>query len=202
MAKKMNKGFTLLELIISISIFAMIAVVAGALFGYALKTQRLVWDQLEAQSEGRKAISIMVGLLRKTEQSSTGAYNIDTATTSSLIFYANVDVDAYKEKVRFWLSGKTLKRGITKPNGNPLVYNSANEQVLEIAHNLFVASSTPLFLYYDENYAGSGNALSQPVDVTKIRVVRVQLEIEKDPNKSPIPFFVESVVSLRNLKAN
>jgi len=199
---KNSRGFTILELIISIGIFSILAVGAGAFFGYALQNQRLIWDQLDAQNEGRNAVAQITDYLRKAQQSSTGAYTIESAATSSLIFYANVDSDSYVEKVRFFRLGSILKRGIIKPSGNPLIYNSANENFLEVAHYLTNPNTSTIFSYYDENYTGTGSALIQPVDVTKIRVVRVQLQLDKNPQKSPIPFYAESVVSVRNLKTN
>lgn len=195
-------GFTILELLISLGIFAIIAVAAGGFLGYALKNQRLIWDQLEAQSEGRNAVQQMVNYLRKAQESSTGAYAIESAATSSLVFYTNVDSDSYIEKVHFFRFGSTLKQGITKPSGSPLTYNPANEIFSEIAHYLVNPSTSTIFSYYDENYAGTGSALAQPVEVTQVRLIRVQLQLDKNPQKSPIPFYAESVVSVRNLKSN
>ncbi|MBT6819264.1 MAG: hypothetical protein HOA57_02700, partial [Candidatus Magasanikbacteria bacterium] len=45
-------------------------------------------------------------------------------------------------------------------------------------------------------------ALITPADVASLRIVKVQLEIEKDPDKTPIPLHVESMASVRNLKTN
>src|SRR3989344_1941602 len=62
--------------------------------------------------------------------------------------------------------------------------------------------TTPIFEYFDSSYAGTSTSLVQPVQITQIRLVRVTLKIEEDPNKSLGPLIVESQVFLRNLKDN
>src|SRR3990167_7172197 len=44
-----------------------------------------------------------------------------------VIYYANVDADPATERVRLELSGTSLVRGVTKPTGDPLVYDQNND---------------------------------------------------------------------------
>ena len=41
-----------------------------------------------------------------------------------------LDDDGLKEKIRYYLTGTTLKKGVIKPTGSPPVYLSANESCL------------------------------------------------------------------------
>ncbi|MFA5211594.1 MAG: prepilin-type N-terminal cleavage/methylation domain-containing protein [Patescibacteria group bacterium] len=201
--KKNKKAFTLLELVISLAIFSFLIMGATYLIINSLKYNNILWDQLESQKEGRKVLQDLVNILRRAEDSSLGGYAIVSSGDNEIIFYANVDSDNLREKVRFWLDGETIKKGITKPTGNPLSYGNSEEKIVEIAHYVKnLETNTPLFLYFDENYIGNQNPLVQPVDSTKIRVVKVQLEIEKDEEKSPVPLHLESIVQIRNLKEN
>lgn len=142
--------------------------------------------------------------IRKTEEGSTGGYPIVTATSSEFIFYANIDDDSYKERVRYTYatSTRTLLRGVLKPSGSPLSYIDVNEKTEIVAHDVVNASvNHPMFRYYGEGYASSTVPLS-PLVITNIRVVQIQLDIEKDATQSPVPFHVESMVHIRSLKSN
>ena len=197
-----NKGFTLLELLVAMGIFSLVILAGTQIFIDGLRYNTIIWDQLQGQTDGRRAVKEVVDVVRKAEESSIGGYPIVSAGDTELILYANVDDDSYREKVRFWLDDTVLKRGITKPSGDPLGY-SGIENVVEIAHYIVnTTQGTPLFMYYDEDFTGSQDALLTPADAGSIRVVKIQLEIEKDADKTPVPLHVESVVSVRNLKTN
>lgn len=198
--KNNKQGITLVEVLVSIGIFGFLIVGITSLFLTSWKYNRIVWEQLKTQNEGRKVTRDFVNELRLASLSSIGAYPIESASSTEIIFYSNIDSDTLKERVRYFLSGRTLNKGVIKPVGSPMVYSAANETITEIAHDL--VTSTVLLKYYDGNFSGSESALSSPVDVTQIRVVAISLTLEEDPNASPVPFFIESKVMLRNLKDN
>ncbi len=199
---KNKQGFTLIELLVALGIFVMIAMAASWIMIYGLRHNRIIWDQLQTQTDGRRVLQDVVDDVRQAEESSLGGYPLITATDNELSFYANIDDDSWRERVRFWLEGTTVKRGVIKPAGNPLNYSQI-ENIVEIAHEVVnLSQGTPLFLYYDESYTGTEASLEQPVVITDIRAVRVQLELERDPMASPVPLLVESLVEIRNLKTN
>jgi len=196
-----KKGFTLFEVIIGMSIFVILAMGISWVLIVSLRTNDIVWNQLGGQNEARKVLQEVVDTVRRAESSSMGAYTIVSASPTEFIFYANTDTDLLRERVRFWLDGTTLKMGTIKPTGNPLQYNIADEIVKELAHDVVnTEEGTSTFLYYDSTYTGTEDPLLEPVDATLIRLVRVQLEIEHDPDKTPVPLHVESQVSIRSLK--
>jgi hypothetical protein len=61
-----------------------------------------------------------------------------------------------------------------------------------------------IFEYYDSNYDGtaSSSALIFPVAPIEVRLVKITLDIDSDPNKPPEPFTVTTQVSIRNIKDN
>jgi hypothetical protein len=195
-----HKGITLVEVLISIGISLLVIVGVVSLFLTSWKYNEIVWEQLKTQNEGRKVTRDFVNELRIASVSSIGAYPIEAASSTAIIFYGNIDTDSLVEKIRYFLSGRTLKKGVTKPTGSPLTYNSANEVVVDVAHDL--VTSTVLFSYFGSNYSGVESALSSPVNVTQIRMVRISLTLEEDPNASPVPFYIESKAMVRNLKDN
>jgi len=199
---KTKTGFTLVEILVSISIFVMVGL-AIANYGrdiFSLNTS--LQNSLTAQMDGRQVVKKLVAELRGASPSSLGAYPIETAGTSTLIFYSNVDSDAYKERIRYYVSGTTLRRGVIKPSGNPLTYPSGSETFSTIVRNVKVSTSTPIFEYFDGNYAGTTTPLVQPVTISSIRLIRTTVVIEADANKSPNPITITSQAMLRNLKDN
>jgi len=200
---KTKKGFTLIELLVAIAISSLIIMAVSWILITSLRSNTVIWEQLATQNEGRKVLQQVVDDVRRAEESSVGGFSIVSADEYEFIFYANIDSDSARERVRFWLENQIVKKGVIKPTGTPLTYNLENEQVVELAHNVKNAEENdPFFTYYDENYSGSEDPLPDPVSVSDVRVVRVQLELENDPTKSPVPLHVESVVQVRNLKTN
>jgi len=199
---KNKKGFTLLELLVAMGIFSFVLITATWFLVDGLRYNTIIWDQLEGQNDGRRVLQEVVNIVRRAEESSIGSYPIALADDNELIIYSNVDNDSYRERVRFWLEGTTLKKGIIKPSGDPLGY-SGEESIVEIAHYVVnIAENTPVFYYYDEDYTGIEDPLDTPADTPVIRLIRIKLEIEKNPDKTPVPLLVESVVQVRNLKTN
>jgi prepilin-type N-terminal cleavage/methylation domain-containing protein len=196
-----NKGFTLTEIIVVVAISSVIFLAVFSfgndIFSFNSEAQK----NLSAQSDGRRVLKNMVKELRSTSPSSLGSYPIALASPTALTFFSNIDDDDYKEQIRYFLDGRELKRGVTKPSGTPLAYNPGNEQVMILVRDINNGAA-PIFDYFDSNYAGTTTPLTQPVQVTKIRLVRMTLKIERDPNKSSGPVMVESQVFLRNLKDN
>lgn len=194
-------GITALEILVSVGIFALLVGSIVGIFINSWKYNRIIWEQLSTQNEGRKVTQDFVNELRTASQSSIGGYPIAAATTSSITFYSNIDTDSYKERVRYFLSGNILKKGTLKPSGSPLSYNPVNEIVVDAAHDVTTGTIT-IFTYYDGNYSGFQAPLPSPIDVTKIRVVKISLRLEEDPNLTPAPFHIESEAMVRNLKDN
>lgn len=203
MISKNNKGFTLIELLVALGIFSLVVTGSTWFVIHGLRYNRIIWEQLATQNEGRTATKYFVDDIRRCEESSQGAYAIAEAGEYEMTFYANIDEDNAKERIHYWLENGTFKRGVTNPSGNPLSYPVNDDIVVELAHSVVnLEKSVPIFLYFGEDYSGSQTAFSQPVNIVDVRVVKIQLELEKDPTETPIPLHVEGLGQIRNLKMN
>lgn len=195
------RGFSIIEILVSISIFTLL------LFGmYAVQKEAVSLNdnyigRLSTQNEVRKAMATISREIRTVAPSSVGAYPLADVSTSSFIFYSNIDGDAYVEKVRYFLDGTTLKRGVIKPGGSPLAYNSANENTSELIHDVANGSGA-IFTYYGENYNGTGPSLVEPFDVTLVRLTKIEVIVDKDPQQTPVPQIFSTQINMRNLKDN
>ena len=144
----------------------------------------------------------MVKELRPAKSGSDGSYPIVQAATSSITFFSDIDADGLQERVRYYLIATILKKGIIKSTGSPPSYIPSQETFITLASNIKNATSSALFEYFDNTYAGTSSPLSQPVNIPNVRLVKINLLIDADPDRSPIPRLYTSEVMLRNLKDN
>lgn len=196
-----KQGFTIIEILVSIFILTLIGLAVSSFAKDIFSLNRITSDSLTAQDETRRALKTMSAEIRTASPSSLGAYALAQSATSSFIFYSNIDEDSLKERVRYFLDGTTLKKGIIKPSGVPLTYNPVNEVISELTHNVANAT-TSIFSYYDKNYDGTTQPLVEPIDIATVRLVKITIMIDKDPQMPPGPMTLTTQISMRNLKDN
>ncbi len=195
-------GFTLVELIVALFGFAVLSFGVVALisnvFVSSTKQSNLLADSDSARSLSQKLMSE----LRNASLSSVGAYPLDTAGAQTIIFYSNVDKDADMERVRYFVQSGKLFKGIINPSGNPLTYSSANERVITVQANLANGSS-PLFYYYNGTYTGKETSLTEPVNVTDVKTVKLDLRIFNQAGITNSSFYTVTASGvIRSLKTN
>ncbi len=198
----MKKGFTLAEIVVVVGILGFIMVAIGSFQRNVFVYNKYSQDSISSAQDARNILRVMVKDLRTTSPSNNGAYAIAQAATNTITFFSDTDGDGLKEQIRYYIATTTLKKGSIKPTGSPATYNSANEIFFTLAYNIKNATSTALFEYYDNTYAGTSSPMTQPVTATNIRLIKINLIIDADPYKSPVPRLYTSQVNLRNLKDN
>lgn len=196
-----KNGFSLIELIVAVAIFALFVGVVVQIFLTSDQSALIIFDQLEAQGEARRALQDFTSAVRSATYSSIGSYPIESASTTEFIFFSNIDSDTLRERVRYFLASSTLKKGIIKPAGFPMSYVTSTEVVTDVVHYV-VNTSTPIFSYYDQDYAGTSTPMAMPVDVSKIRMVGVSLIIDKNTATSPTSLTVDTQAEIRNLQTH
>jgi prepilin-type N-terminal cleavage/methylation domain-containing protein len=198
------KGYTLTELLVSITIITIIAIAGSALAKNVISYNSSAQASLDAQLEGKRVLKIMVAELRTVAPSVLGSYPLETVATSSITFYADINGNGQTDRVRYFIDPTTrvLKKGVTAPSGSPLTYNLGNEQTTTLITDIANGTTTDMFEYYDASYAGTSTPLAIPVDVSRVRLVKITAIIDRDPNRSPTTISLVSEVSLRNLKDN
>lgn len=198
-----SRGVTLVELVVAIGIFALLSLGAAEIIIIGFRSNAAIWEHLEVQRDARRAVQQVVNVVRQAETSSVGAYPVAGAGANELIVYSNINNNGYRERVRFFLDGTTLKKGIITPSGSPLVYETATETITDVANNVTnVSLGTPIFSYYNSVYTGTEAAMAQPVVVGDVRIISVRLILDKNPNVLPGAYDVESFAQIRNLKLN
>ena len=199
-----TKGFTLVEILVSMSIMVLIVIITGTFARNVVVYNTAGHNNLVAQLDGRKVLRTMVSELRTSASSVLGSYPIDTAATNTLIFFADLNNDGLSERVRYFFDTptRTLRKGIVFPSESPLTYNLGNENVITLVSNLANGTSTPVFDYFDSLYAGTTTPMTLPINISSVRLIKINVLVDKDENRSPTTAYFISSVVLRNLKDN
>lgn len=169
-------GFTIIELLLSVAVSIIVMGVIARFAINTLRTNSRISGDLTQLNEAKRTLVILMAEIRTAGPASNGAYPIESATATSFAFYANVDGTPLVERVRYYLDGATLKRGVVIPTSNPVTYDPSREVSSELIHDV-AATSTPVFLYYDASYNSvtSTAPLTFPVTIPRVRLVRIQL---------------------------
>lgn len=190
-------GFTLLEILVSVSILVGLIASMGLLWKYLSETELSFFQNLGVQQEVARTFQEIVLEGRSMGPSSAGSYPIAAAASTSLTFYSDIDADGLYEQFRYFLENGILKKGILKPSGNPLVYNQANETVSEAVHDIAL-DFTGVFSYYASNVIEDATPLGYPINISSIRMIKMELKI-KPNNKNSASWF-NVYVTPRNIR--
>lgn len=196
--KNKKRGFTVIETLFAIAIFVLIVGALTLLARNIWIYNAFIGGELENVNTGKIALKTMVAEIRTASSGNNGSYAINLASSTSFTFYSDIYDDGLKEKVRYFLNGTNLQKGVIKPTGSPLGY-TGTEVITTLASN--VTNTTP-FSYYNKNYDGTTTALSSPIDVAAVRLIKITITMDKDVNKPPAPITLSTQVSIRNIKDN
>ena len=195
---KKNTGFTLVEILFAVSIFIVVSLVMGAFARNTWVYNSFISSSFNNLNAGRTTLKTMVAEIRTASSGDNGAYVVSAASNTSFTIYSDIDNDALKERVRYFVSGNSLRRGVIKPTGSPLVY-TGTEVITTLIPNI---TNATVFEYYDKNYDGTTASLASPIQIPSVRLVKITVTIDENPNRAPGPITLTSQVTLRNIKDN
>lgn len=193
---KIKNGYSIVETMIAMAIILVLFVLGSRFITTGFKSTRFENEQNMAIEEARKALEVVEKNIRMASDSAMSDFAIKIADEQELIIYSNILENATSsEMLRFYIdqASHELRQVIT-------AYDSASG-----AYNIPAGTSTlaryinnqtePLFYYYDNNNAtATAN--------TEIRRIGFSIKINVTPAISPNDYYVESDVTLRNLKDN
>jgi len=203
--RRAQQGFSLLEVVVVVAIAVTVVLVVGNFSNNVTGLDTLVTSELQSKSDVNESVAVMAREIQSAAVSASGAYPIDSASTSSFAFYSDIYQTGSPVHVRYFFASSTIFRGVIRPTGTPATYPTSSEVLTDVADNVIVASSTPLFSYYGSSYTGSQSALTYPLSLSSIRLVGVSFEVQSNTtsttNRSPIQYFSD-LIDIRNLDSN
>ena len=194
-------GMTLVELLIALAIFVAVIVAVGAFEANVFIYQGEVSNSFQTAQNAQVILKTVLTGLREIEPGANGAYPLITTGSTSLSFFSDPDNDGTAEQMTYTLIGTTLYQTTIQPSGSPAVYNGS-PSTTTLLTNVRNGNTTPVFQYFDTNYNGTTSPLTQPVTATAVRLVKVNITLDMDPNRSPAPITYTVQANLRNLKSN
>src|SRR3989344_2808464 len=192
--QQLARGVTLMVILIAMGILLLIGASLWRIQKNFSSSNTYLTDSLNAQGEARGMLKILSAEVRSLSPSSNGTYPIEQASSTSLVFYSDIDNDTLKERVHYYLDGSVVRKGTVKPTGAPLSYNLGTETLKEVMHDVINGTTTPLFNFYDSTYAGTSSPLGEPVVSADIRLVQITIIVDKDPDKPPTPLTFSTAV--------
>lgn len=198
--KQQTIGFTLIEMIVVIGLISVIITGIGIFATQGSNLWRTAREQSVAQEETNAAFRRLANEIREMIIADNGSYPLEITEDATIVFFANVDNDAKREKIKYELVNGALYRSVVKSdNAQPPQYpafNLADRQ--KVAEHL--VGTAPLFQYYNRSYNGQTAPLTRPFEAKDVTLIKIHTVIDANPAKPPDPVETETNVSLRNLK--
>lgn len=202
MIKKIKSGMTLIEALIAIAIFTIGIGGFSLLFVKSWQSNSYVFEMGQSSMAASQGVNEIVGYLREVRQGDDGSYPIKSATDNDLVVFSDHDKDGITERLHFYKNANQLVMGWRKPSGGlPITYAAGDQGTSVIADRVVNNAGTPIFYYYNKDYPGdqSNNPIPIPVNVANVRLVKILLKININPNQAPDNIETSSFVELRNL---
>lgn len=190
------RAFTLIETVVWVSITTALMLTIVSSVQYFYRTNNYAVEQAAAVSSAQRGIEEMVKTMREAAYSSNGAYPVIAMGTSTFSFYADVDSDPFIERLRYYVEGGSLKRGIIDPSGDPPVYSNPEtiSSVSDFVRN--IDQNVATFNFYDLN----GNLMTDLTDIAEVRFIEVTIVVNINPYRLPNQFTLRSTAAMRNLR--
>lgn len=84
------------------------------------------------------------------------------------------------------------------PDDNPDCLLCSPDHYIRVMAQYVVNTTNPIFTYYDQNYTGSENPMSYPINLGAIKVIRAHLEIDPNPGRPPASYKHDITIQFRN----
>jgi hypothetical protein len=201
--KNKLKGLTLVEMMVAIAIFTIGIGGFTLLFVNTWKNNSFTLEMGQSSAAVSQGLNKMAGYIRGARQSDNGSFPLGSANSNDLVLYSDYNKDGITERLHFYKNGQTVLMGVRNPSGTiPITYQSGDSQVITIANYIVNSASEPIFYYFDKDFAGdelTNPPLSVPANVADVRIIKIHLKVNINPNRAPDNIEMQSFVEIRNL---
>ncbi len=200
---KQNSAFTIIEFILAIFISTALIVGVTAFAAYYFQNYSFSFEENQSVGIAQQALTTLIREIREARISETGAWPIFQSDDNTIIFYGDVTNDGRSDRIRYFITGTNLKKGVIEPTQAPVTYPAENEKVSTVASYVDNAG-LPLFKYYNGNWPIDqiNNPLPINLRILNTRYISVYIRINVNSNKGAQPFDLKSGVQIRSMKDN
>jgi len=190
-----STGFTLLEVLVVLSITTiMVLVIANIIVNFYDYNSYTV-AQTSELFEARQGMQLMVRDLREMTFADNGQFPLVETSSTSILFFSDIDRDDSVELVRYELNGTTLNKYVYNAVGTSYSTTTPDETLVLSSYVQNELETTPIFRYYDLD----GNLALSSTSVADLRYIAIDLIINVDPIRNPGEFTLRSSAALRNI---
>jgi prepilin-type N-terminal cleavage/methylation domain-containing protein len=181
-------GFTLPELLVTMSISMVILLGAFALLDTVMKRTGETQGRVEATQAGRQALDVMTRQLRSQVCPSTGVVAIADASPNSITFYTDLTNGSLPQKDRvekrvlaYDPATRRITESIYRPTGADPIAFATTPTTRELIRNVVPDGSQPLFRYFAFSPATATTApqlsvpLVNPAAGDRARIAQIRL---------------------------
>jgi prepilin-type N-terminal cleavage/methylation domain-containing protein len=198
-----RKGFSLIELLLAIFLFSVIISTILFFSLYFLKNYSFSFEETQSVGQTQTALTQMIREIREARTAEDGSWAIVNAQDYSFSFYSDVTNDLRADKVRYFLDGTSLMKGVIEPTAPPVSYPSQNEFFRVLATNID-ATSAAIFRYYNGNWPDDiiNNPLALEGRLLGAKYVEIYIRMNINANSGSQPYELQSGTNIRSLKTN
>lgn len=201
--KTILQGFTLVETIVATFLFIGLV---GAVSGFAIfffKNFSFSYEEQQSIDLIQGAVTRISRDIREARTGNQGAWPIISPGDNEFIFYSDVTNDGRTDRVRYFLDGNLLKRGVVEPTQVPVDYPLSQEKITVIASHIDLGGK-PLFTYYNGQYPSNmtNNPLPTQLRLLSTRLVTVYLRSNISGNTTTQAYEASASVQIRSMKDN
>lgn len=192
-----------MEVVITIAIFIILIFGVSAMLNDIFVNSSQELSSMDNIDQARSAAFAFSNEIRNAATGSNGSYPLNQASDSQIIFFTSYKTNnSAVKRIRYYVSGDILYKGVVLPTGNPLNYDLSSETITPVIAGVTNGNS-PAFYYYDGNYDGNTNALVQPVNINQVRFIKISLSVlKKSAPDETETFQIESGAAVRSVKNN
>lgn len=198
-----KSGFSLLELVIAVFIFVSVVAIVAAFILYYLRSYSFSFEEQQSVSQAQYAMSTMLRELREARSGEDGAWPMAQTDDATVVFYSDVTNDGRADKIRYFLNGTDLMKGVIEPTAAPVSYPQANEVIRTIATSIDLGGNA-MFTYYNGNWPidTMNNPLIPANRVLQTRYIGIYVRVNIQTDYAALPYELNSGVQIRSLKDN
>lgn len=198
-----NAGFSMIETVVASFLATIFILVLVSLEGTIRSSQDSLNLNTQSYNEASISVQAITRELRNARPAATGAYPLELADDNEIVFYANIDDDPLPERVRYYVTGDQLNRGVVQPEGTPPSYD-LNTEGVNLVIPYIANGANPIFTYYNGDWPADvdNNPLPAPTRLTDTKLVEVRVVINPQPERPESAYELVSSAQIRNLKTN